>query len=371
MKKIIWIYFFAILLTSCEKFEYYSCGSETYQTTNLVTTEKAERIANVLCNTLNTNELFGVQVSIRDSLNESWNMALGATDLKQNTPLENHHILRVGSVSKIYTATLILKLAELNYLNLEQKLSDFYPDIENVSDVSIENLLNHSSGIVDVFSIPSVFISASNFPEKQWNPNRLTEECMKKKLKFSPGSQHDYSNTNYIILGLIAEKATGKKVNQLFAEYLFNPSNLTDTQLIPYMETPSALVNGYVHHFALSLHEWYVNEPDNTSWASIGFTAGAMSANSTDLSAFMYKLFSGEIISDESLQLMTSFSGTYGLGLFKMKVNDSYYWGHEGEITGFESIAAYNPETKVVISICCNTTPSNIKELLTKIDAEL
>lgn len=371
MNKTIWISLIVVLLTSCEKFEYYTCGSETYPTTSLITAEKAERIANVLCNTLNSNELFGVQVSIKDSLNESWNLALGATDLKQNNPLENHHILRIGSVSKIYTATLILKLAELDYLRLDQKLSDFFPDYENVKDITINQLLNHSSGIIDVFSMPAVFISASNFPDKQWNPNRLAEKCMKKNLKFSPGSQHEYSNTNYIILGLIAEKATGKPVPELFEEYLLVPNNLNDTHLIPYMETPAALVNGYVHHFALSLHEWYVTEPDNTAWATIGFTAGAMAATATDLSAFIYKLFNGEIISQESLQLMTSFSGKYGLGLFKMNVNGTLYYGHEGEITGFESIAAYNPDTKVVISICCNTTPSNIKDLLTQIDAEL
>lgn len=370
--RLILLSIFSVSISSCEKFESYNYSEYmNNKTTDLISAEKAERLTNLVCNTQNSNKLFGIQLSIRDNLNESWDVSFGTTDLKQKHKLENQHILRIGSVTKIYTSALILKLIELNYIELEQTLSDFFPEYKNVRDVTIKNLLNHSSGIVDIFTIPSIFISASNFPDKQWNPNRLAETCMEKKLSFEQGSKHQYSNTNYIILGLIAEKATGQKINELFNQYLFLPNNLNSTYLVPYMDTPKSLINGYVHHFALSLKKWYVNEPDNTSWATIGFTAGAMSSNSTDLSAFTYKLFNGEILNDESLNLMTSFNDNYGLGVFKIKVNDNYYWGHEGEISGFEAITVYNPQTEIVISICCNTTPFRINDLLNKIDAEL
>lgn len=372
MNKPIILIVLLVLLYSCERFEDYDVANDTNQeTTHLVTAEKAARITEEVYNTLNANELMGIQVSIRDGFDESWNASFGATNLKQTNKLENRHILRIGSVTKIFTATLILKLIELDYLDPDQELADFYPEIEAIKGVTIKNLLNHSSGIADVFSIPSVFIESSNFPDKLWNPSHLAKVCMKKKLKFTPGSKHSYSNTNFIILGLVAEKATGRKVPELFADYLINPCQLNSTSLIPYMNTPQHLINGYVHHYALSLKEWYPNEPENTSWATVGFTAGAMASNSTDLSAFTYRLFSGEIVNTESLKLMTTFSDNYGLGLKKIKVNDRYYWGHEGEITGFESITAYHPDSGIVISICCNTTPFTINELLNKIDALL
>jgi len=372
MKRSIIVLIFPFLLYSCEKFEDYNPVIDTGpEPTNLVTPEKAEKITNVIYNTLNSNELIGIQVSIRDRLNESWNASFGATDLKQRNKLENQHILRIGSVTKIFTATLLLKLIQLNYLQPDQYLSEFYPDIKEIKGVTIKDLLNHSSGIADVFSIPSIFIASSNFPDKLWNPNHLAKVCMEKKLQFSPGSEHAYSNTNFIILGLVAEKATGKKVSELFSEYIIEPNNLTNTSLVPYMNTSPNLINGYVHNYALSLKEWYPTVPENTSWATVGFTAGAMTSNSTDLSTFTYRLFSGEILWDASLKLMTTFSDDYGLGLKKIKVNDHYSWGHEGEITGFESITAYNPDTGIVISICCNTTPFKIQELLNKIDAEL
>jgi D-alanyl-D-alanine carboxypeptidase len=194
---------------------------------------------------------------------------------------------------------------------------------------------------------------------------------MDKKLDFPPGSKHGYSNTNYILLGLIAEKATGEKIEELFIKHLFEPLNLENTFLVPNMKTPEELVNGYVHHYALSLKEWFINEPANTSWSSVGFSAGSIVSNSNDLSAFTYHLFNEDIISQESLELMTNFSGNNGLGLFKMNVNGHTYWGHEGEITGFESITAYDPADEKVISICCNTTPFNVYDLLNEIDAEL
>jgi D-alanyl-D-alanine carboxypeptidase len=357
---------------SCEKFDEYNCAADaSVEMTNLVTEEKAVKIREIVCNKLNSDEIIGAQLSIRDSLNEEWTIAMGAKDLKQNSELENGHIMRIGSVTKIYTATLILKLIELGHLQLDQAISEFYPDYENAENITIENLLNHSSGIVDVFSIQSIFISASNFPDKYWDPNNLAEVCLDKKLEFSPGSQHEYSNTNYIILGLIAEKVSGEDIGKLFSDYLLNPLGLNSTFLVPYMDTPSGLVNGYAHHFALSLKEWYTNEPENTSWSTIGFSAGAGASNSSELSAFTYHLFHGDIIGTESLEAMTNFNGDKGLGLFKINVNGHYYWGHEGEITGFESITAYDPVRKVVISLCFNTTPSNPHDLLNEIDKVL
>lgn len=359
-------------LYSCEKFEdYHPSQCESYEVTELIDSSKASIISEIVCNTINDNELIGIQVSITDHLGESWSFSAGASDLKQSKCLENDDLLRIGSVTKIYTATLILKLIEENYFQLDQKLSDYFPDIENVKDVSIKNLLNHSSGITDIFSIPSTFITASEFPDKKWNPSHLAEVCMEKNLKFDPGTEHSYSNTNYIILGLVAEKATGKDIDKLFDEYIFRPLNLENTFFVPYHDTPSRLVNGYVHHFALSLNEWYTTEPENTSWSTLGFSAGAMVTNSAELSAFMKYLFGEEIIQVESLELMTEFVGDKGLGLFKINVNDHHYYGHEGEITGFESICVYNPESEIIISICCNTTPFNITELLNKIDAQL
>ncbi len=356
----------------CEKYDAVDCIPEkNMTTTSLVTSEIAEQISMTVCNTMNENELIGIQLSIVDSIGEKWSLSIGSTDVKQKDQLENYHVFRIGSVTKIYTATLVLKLIEKGFLQLDQNLSEFYPSFKDAEKIQVKHLLDHSSGIKDIFSIPSIFISSSSFPDKKWNPNRLAEECLQHNLGFEPGSKHAYSNTNFILLGLIAEEATGKKLPELYNEYMFNPLGLENTFFVPYEPHPVEMSNGYVHHFALSLSEWYTNEPDNTSWSTAGFSAGALASNASDVSSFTYQLFRGNVLTRNSLNTMTDFSDKNGLGLFKISVNGSFYWGHEGEITGFEAITAYHPERKVVISICCNTTPFNIYILLEKIDSIL
>jgi D-alanyl-D-alanine carboxypeptidase len=215
MKAELFIFISSLLLIgiSCEKYDAVDCLPEkNLTTTSLVTTEIAEQISMTVCNTMNANELLGIQVSITDSTGEKWNLSMGSTDLKQKEQLEDYHVFRIGSVTKIYTATLILKLIESGFLRLNQNLTEFYPSFENAEKVQIKHLLNHSSGIKDIFSIPAIFISSSNFPYKKWDPNRLAEECFQKNLGFEPGSKHAYSNTNFILLGLIAEKARWNNV---------------------------------------------------------------------------------------------------------------------------------------------------------------
>ncbi len=361
-----------LFLTTCQKLEEVACltGKE-YPVTWLISRAKSERIAGIVCNYMNENSLLGMQISIRDSLGGGWNLSLGYTDLGQNIPLGNRHALRIGSITKLYTATLMMELVEQGILRLEQPVADFLGDLPNVEKVSILHLLNHSSGIADVFSLPELLVSASNFPQKRWNPMDLAETCLHKKLLFQPGERHSYSNTNYLLLGIIAEKATGKRLAQLFSEHIIDPLLLASTRLVPFMPAPDDLVNGYVHHYALSIREWYTNTRENTAWSTIGYSAGAMVSSAGELSAFTHGLFEGDLLQPETLRKMTDFNGNMGLGLFRFRINDQEYWGHEGEITGFECITAYHPGTGVVISICCNTTPFSITDLLSEIDAVL
>ena len=296
---------------------------------------------------------------------------MGFTNLDQTRLLNEDHILRIGSVTKIYTASLIMRLMEEGYFTLDSQISEYFPQHDHVSEVTILDLLQHTSGITDIFTIPAIFINASHFPDKQWDLHQLAETCMNKPLHFEPGSGQSYSNTNYIILGLIAEQVTGEPLAELFTEYLFGPLDLKNTFFVPYQESPAQLISGYVHHYALSLKEWYATDPENTSWSTLAFSAGAMVTNASGLSSFMHHLFIQGLVSQASLDQMTEFSGRRGPGLVRMNVNERIYYGHEGEITGFESVTGYNPENGWTISICCNTTPFRVKELLDQIDARL
>ncbi len=370
-----WHVCFMLLITflfSCQKLEVVEPDSCSFQsTTEIIDSSSASELSRIICQTLNEEKIPGIQVSIRDSTGKSWNIASGFSDLDQNRLLHDSDLLRIGSVTKMYTATLILKLIEEGSVQLDQKLSSFFPEYHTVRDVTVRNLLNHSSGIVDIFSIPALFVSSSAFPDKFWNPHHLAEICMEKNLEFDPGTDQSYSNTNFILLGLIAEQVTGMKIHMVFRERLFAPLDLENTSLVPYAPPPPNLISGHVRHYALSMSEWYTFKPDHTSWSTLAYSAGALVTNASELSRFVHLLFQNRILDQETLSSMLDFEGDRGLGISRISVNGRQMYGHEGEITGFESVAVYDPATGTTIAICSNKTPFDIYTLLDQIEAQL
>lgn len=360
---------FSLFIISCERTgDLAEPEYEQLPSTILVTPELSEKIADLLFEEIRKNELIGLQVSLRDIAGDTWRYSAGSTDLKRNNKLQNSHIFRIGSITKMYTATVILKLAELDELELETKLSEFYPDFPDTEKITVRNLLNHSSGLIDIFELPDLFIESVNFPGKFWNPNTIAETCLSKGIKFEPGSRTHYSSANFILLSLIAEKVTGMNILELYKFFIFDPLSLRNTFFVPYEDPPPMLINGYVLHMALSLSEWYVNTPDHISWATAGHAAGAIVSTSEELSNFVHSLFNGNIIT-EYYNDMTTFLEDKGLGIFRLEINDKIMWGHSGQLMGFECITAYDPANSITYSLCCNTSPYNITDLLRKIES--
>ena len=357
------------MVIGCEKLDVLdNSGVVNYPTTKLIDQATAGLIADVIYNELNTNELVGIQVSIVDSTGESWTLSAGSVDIKRKELLRDEHIFRIGSVSKIYTSTVLVYLADKGILDLDQMISDYFPGFPNANKIIVRNLLNHSSGLRDIFSLPDVFIESSILPDKIWSHNEVAETCLKSDLLFDPGTETHYSSANFILAAIIAEKATGKTILDLYHEIIFDPYGLKSTFFVPYELHSPMLIDGFVHHFALSMTEWYRHTPDQTSWSTAAHASGAMASNTSDLSLFIHNLFQGNIVSMESIDEMTVFLGNKGLGLFAYDVNGRTYWGHEGEIMGFEAITAYCPQTKTTFSFCCNTTPFKINQLLDRIE---
>lgn len=363
-----WLLLFMCLM-GCEKLDIIDHpGAENLTTTDLIDRTTASQIADEILKQLNANELVGVQVSIVDSTGETWTLSVGSVDIDRKEVLRDEHLFRIGSVSKVYTSTVLLSLNELGNLDLDQSIEVYFPDFPNAEKITIRHLLNHSSGIRDVFSLPDLFIESSLLLDKVWNHEEVAETCLKSKLLFDPGTDSHYSSANYILAAIVAEKATGRKILDLYNEIIFTPHGLQNTQFVPYEEYSPRMISGFVHHFALSLAQWYTHTPDQTSWSTAAHASGAIVTNSRELSWFTHKLFQEKILGPESVNEMTNMIGNIGLGLFEINVNGRIYWGHEGEIMGFEALTAYSPETKIGYSFCCNTTPYDIYQLLNTIE---
>ncbi len=326
-------------------------------TTGQIGTETANQIADFMTETLNREELVGLEVAICDPSGEIWSFPVGTEDLKRDIALTDGSIMRIGSLTKTYTGAVILKLCQEGQLCLDSTASAYLDGYEKLDRVTIHQLLNHRTGIRDVFEILEIFTSSLFFPDKWWNHKEIVERCLKADLDFDPGTDAAYSNTNFLILGMIAEEVTGMEMAELYRDL---PAEM---EFVPYTGTPERLVSGYVDRF-VTLERWFETKPENTSWATVAYSAGAIATTSEDIAVFSHDLFHGSILEPEYLDAMTTFEDRYGLGIRIYSHSAGEMWGHEGEIVGFQSAMLYDPETGFIYAGITNTTPFDMVEFL-------
>jgi D-alanyl-D-alanine carboxypeptidase len=210
-------------------------------------------------------------------------------------------------------------------------------------------------------------------PHKIWKPEELLKMLKDRKLDFMPGSKHKYSNSNYILLGLIAEKVTGKPLKELYREEILDPLGLRNTFFVPYENPPLNLVSGYDR--SLILFPGYIEiKSDNTSWSTCAYASGAMASTANDLMRFISSIMDTTIINKKSLELMTSFhqgadkkekyNKNFGFGLFHFDTIYDNTYGHLGLFIGSEAIVLYHPEKIYIISLISNVSKFNKDELI-------
>jgi D-alanyl-D-alanine carboxypeptidase len=260
--------------------------------------------------------------------------------------MQRDDILRVGSVTKTFTAIIILKLAEDVSLGLDDPIVKWFPDFPYAKEITIRHLLYHTSGIPDI--IPKVLMK-SIIPSTYWNPEELVDIVAQNETSFKPRGTFEYSNTNYILLGLIAEKVSGKP----FVQQLLDPLNLKHAYFIPYEQAPVNLVPGLDRDLS-SFPGMLDISKDNTSWATAAFASDALASTADDLGVFFELLFAGALLLPSTMSEMSTFVSAsnpgfseqngYGLGLMRLEVDGQELVGHVGEVMGSTAVAMYSQD---------------------------
>jgi D-alanyl-D-alanine carboxypeptidase len=351
--------------------------SRDFTSSETVDITTAQRLQTILDQDLNQLKIPGMQAYIRTANGKTWSGASGTTDLGRKHALQPDHILRVGSVTKTFTAVIILKLVEEGYLNLEDPLARWYPDFPNAESITIRQLLNHTSGIPEI--IPKILMK-SIIPSTYWQTQKLVEIAAGEKPLFTPGSAFSYSNANYILLGVIAEKVTGKTAVQLLHEIISDPLGLQHTFFVPYEQAPAALVPGWdrdLSHFPGMLDIGV----KNTSWATGAYTSGALISNASDLATFYENLFGGALLSPTMMKEMTAYIDApnpgfveqtgYGLGLMQLDIDGKELVGHVGEFMGSTAIAMVSPSEKYTIVVVCDLSFPKLTDVVADLQSEI
>ncbi|WP_234567202.1 serine hydrolase domain-containing protein [Rhodohalobacter sp. 614A] len=291
---------------------------------------------------LEENNKFMGSVAILDGDEVLFNEAYGFIDDSEESA-NSETVYRIGSITKTYTAAIILKLEEEGKIDLAAKLSEFYTDIPNADQISIENLLNHRSGLVNVTNVPEY---------SEYYTESVTHEEMLGRIKrygtsFEPGEKYEYSNTGYILLGYIIEDVTAMSYADVLKEFITDPLDLNRT----YYGGEISTNRGEAYSFNYSPEGWKQTPQTNMS---IPHGAGAIVSTPTETAVFLNALFNGELISEGSLEKMKDLKDGYGMGIVRIPFYDKYAWGHNGGIDGFQTTSGHFPEENVTFVLFGN-----------------
>jgi len=321
----------------------------------------------------------GVQVAVRVA-GAYHAGAYGHRDNKRSESARIDDVYRIGSVTKTFTAVVILSLVQEGRLSLDDCIGRWI-DLPNAYDVTVRRLLNHTSGIPNYSERTLPSLGTILRPRYLWRPDQLTALVRRQGLLFEPGTRHSYSNTNYVALGIIAEAVTDRGIDELYRERIIEPAGLRDTFFLPYEQgpDPDRLVVGYERDLLPFATQPIT--PHNLSWLTYGYAAGAMVSSAPDLARFVDALFEGILLEPPALAAMTRFIAAphpripaqtgYGFGLRRLEMDGTVLLGHTGTIPGFGAIVMHAPGADCTIAAVGNLSRLDSLGLMKAILTEL
>jgi CubicO group peptidase (beta-lactamase class C family) len=269
----------------------------------------------------------------------------GSANLEWQIANDGDTKFRLGSLTKQFTAVAILLLQERGKLRLDAPLKTYLPDAPAAWDgITVQQLLNHTSGIPNFTDFP-------DYGAKKTRPATLTEligRFREKPLDFKPGEKWSYSNSGYILLTAIVEKASGQPYAAFVTENIFKPLGMADTGYDVHATILPRRVSGYTPSPKGLVNADYID-------MSIPAGAGALYSTTHDLLKWQTGLFGGKLLSPASLEAyMTPGKGDYGLGVAVTSKDGVTTVSHSGGIEGFNTWMGYDPAARIAVIVLGN-----------------
>ena len=260
---------------------------------------------------------------------------------------------RVGSISKVFTATMIMQLVEEKKLALNTPLATFFPQLPNAATITIDQLLSHRSGLHSLTD-DAAYLGYMTKPKTQ---TELLAIMAAPKADFEPGAKYAYSNTNFILLGYIVEKLTKMPYAQALQKRITAKAGLKDTYYGGKIDSKKQEAQSY----ETTTSGWKQSAETDMS---IPGGAGAVVSTPADLDRFLEALFGGKLVSAASLEQMKTIRDGYGRGLMVIPFGSKRGYGHGGAIDEFQSMTSYFPDDKLAVAVCTNARNSNMNDAM-------
>lgn len=291
-----------------------------------------------------------------------WNGTTGVAHIFTEEPLDTFHVFQAASTTKMFTATIVFQLIEEGLLTLDDTLGSYLPPIPNIpGNRRIRYLLNHRSGIADFVGSPGVSNAWLFTPDSIWPPLQTLTQFSNPPL-FNQNASFSYSNTNYVLLGMIVEAVTGNPFWQELRDRITTPLGLEDTYFPPFDPITGVLVPGWSSFVAANTYDTDVTPYLRDCFASLVFAAGAVVIRPNDLARFTRALMTGVLLQPSSLSTMRTCTNVsfgdgstgYGHGAGRYVYGGRTYYGHGGDISGFTQLALHSEQDGVTIALSMN-----------------
>jgi D-alanyl-D-alanine carboxypeptidase len=306
----------------------------------------------------------GVIARVQDR-RETRLVAAGVGDLSTGVALRPEARFRVGSITKTFVATVVLQLVGEGRLSLDEPVGRRLPGLlANGNTITVRQLLNHTSGLFDYTADPTVF--EGQVHNRIFTPRELVAIAETHPSTAPPGTLWAYSNTNYIVAGLLVETVTGHRLGQELQHRIFDPLGLEDTSF----PVGTAQIPGYHAHGYVSTD--LVPTPDGrpldvTGLNTSAWADGAIISNAADLARFNRALMTGRLLTPSMLREMKTTvpqdptdpnQFRYGLGIERVQDTCGANWGHGGAIFGYEDTAYWNEQTGRTVVVASTMWPA-------------
>lgn len=325
---------------------------------------------------MTANGVVGVGMAVFDNTDGMWLGTSGKADLHNAVAMQPCTMTRVGSTVKMFTATVVLQLVGEGKLRLDDPLSahlqgEVIDKIAQADVATIRQLLQHSSGIYNYIQNLRFQTASLNELLRPWQADDLLAYAFGQQPYFAPDADVAYSNTNYILLGLLIEEIEGKPLHQVFDERIILPLGLAYTQFAGKNPVPDGIARGYIDIYS---NLQVIESTYYSGWDY--YTAdGGLISTPHDMNVFFRALMQGQLLGEAELSEMLTwrvpsqqdpafYEIAYGMGIFKMTTAQGTCYFHSGDAIGYYANMLYFPADSTTLVYAVNSNYGKIDEFV-------
>lgn len=305
-----------------------------------------------------SNRLKGISATVYIPGKGTWS---GVTGVSYSTvKIDTNMLFSIGSVTKTFIAAEILKLAETGKLSLNDSIQKYVKSNPQINpNITISQLLSHTSGLGEITNTKFNDAMAMDYT-KRWEAQAVIDSFLPAPA-FQPGKSWSYCNSNYILLGLIAEKVGQDSLHRLLRKDFLSPLKMDNT----FMHMMESFKNTIPHNWsAPNMDPLLASDasgvPHEALWTSLA-AAGGIFSSPKDIAHWAYQLYSGKVLDSTSLKKMLSFRSAgggyfngYGLGAMRFVRNGETYWGHAGNFFGYAASMLFHTKDSICVAMLIN-----------------